>query len=138
MRLAIPPSFTDFSTCHRSVIASHLATAFRPAAGYCPELAQQSSHDPAQSQTETQASGSPRPIAATHSARQVAAQILQQSILQSVWGPPAYCVVRQSVTLFDKQLNGVGKYVRGGQGSGKLKFDLHARRRSNQYATSSQ
>ncbi|MEZ6074508.1 MAG: hypothetical protein R3C56_02190 [Pirellulaceae bacterium] len=32
--------------------------------------------------------------------------------------------MRQSVTLFDKQLNGVGKYVRGGQGSGKLKFDL--------------
>ncbi|MCC7335544.1 MAG: hypothetical protein IT422_10620 [Pirellulaceae bacterium] len=88
------------------------------------ELAQQSSHEPSQNQTETQASGSPRPIAATHSARQVAAQILQQSILQSVWGPPAYCVVRQSVTLFDKQLNGVGKYVRGGQGSGKLKFDL--------------
>lgn len=67
---------------------------------------------------------SPRPIPATHSSREVAAQILQQSILQSVWGPPAYCVVRQSVDMFGKQLNGVGNYVRGGQGSGKLKFDL--------------
>ncbi len=67
---------------------------------------------------------SPRPIPAAHSSREVAAQILQQSILQSVWGPPAYCVVRQSVNIFGKQLNGVGKYVRGGRGSGKLKFDL--------------
>ncbi len=67
---------------------------------------------------------SPQPIPASHSSREVAAQILQQSILQSVWGPPAYCVVRQSVNIFGKQLNGVGKYVRGGQGSGKLKFDL--------------
>ncbi len=80
--------------------------------------------EPAQNPTGAEASGSPRPIPAKHSTRDVAAQILRQSILQSVWGPPAYCVVRQSVTLFDKQLNGVGKYVRGGQGSGKLKFDL--------------
>lgn len=77
-----------------------------------------------QESTQEPEQESPRPIPAAHSSREVAAQILQQSILQSVWGPPAYCVVRQSVEIFGKQLNGVGKYVRGGQGSGKLKFDL--------------
>ena len=78
----------------------------------------------AQSSTNSQVSSSPRTAPAMHSSRDVAVQILQQSILQSVWGPPAYCVVRQSVTMFGKQLNGVGKYVRGGEGGGKLKFDL--------------
>lgn len=88
------------------------------------EPAQQIAHESAQTSTGSEVSSSPRPVPAMHSTRDVATQILQQSILQSVWGPPAYCVVRQSVTLFGKQLNGVGKYVRGGQGSGKLKFDL--------------
>jgi hypothetical protein len=54
----------------------------------------------------------------------VATQILHQAILQSVWGPPAYCIVRQNVRLFGKELTGVGEFVRGGQGSGKLKFNL--------------
>lgn len=80
--------------------------------------------EPADAASTAQDSNAPRPIPASHSTREVAAQILQQSILQSVWGPPAYCVVRQSVNMYGKQLNGVGKYVRGGQGSGKLKYDL--------------
>ncbi len=73
---------------------------------------------------QAQEVGGARPIPVSLAPREVATQILHQSILQSVWGPPAYCVVRQSVHIFGKQLNGVGKYVRGGQGSGKLKFDL--------------
>lgn len=114
-------------TCRRAIALVLLAIWQLPLvqpSATAQELAKPSSQESAQNRTNTEASGSPRPIPATHSAREVAAQILQQSILQSVWGPPAYCVVRQSVTLFDKQLNGVGKYVRGGQGSGKLKFDL--------------
>ncbi len=96
-----------------------LPTPLQPSAN-AQEPAQQLARNPAGAPGTTP----PHPIPAMHSASDVAAQILQQSILQSVWGPPAYCVVRQSVTLFGKQLNGVGKYVRGGQGSGKLKFDL--------------
>jgi hypothetical protein len=71
-----------------------------------------------------QESGVPDPIPASRSPHELATQILHQSILQSVWGPPAYCVVRQSVHVFGKQVSGVGEYVRGGQGSGKLKFNL--------------
>lgn len=64
------------------------------------------------------------PIPASKSPQEIASQILHEAILQSVWGPPAYCIVRQSVQVFGKQLNGVGEFVRGGQGSGKLKFNL--------------
>ncbi len=64
------------------------------------------------------------PIPASPSPQEISARILQKSIWQSVWGPPAYCVVRQSVEMFDKQLSGVGDYVRGGQGGGKLKYSL--------------
>ncbi len=69
-------------------------------------------------------SSSPQPIPVTQSPEQAANFILQQAILKSVWGPPAYCVVRQSMHIFGKELNGVGEFVRGGQGSGKLKFNL--------------
>ncbi len=64
------------------------------------------------------------PIPVARSQEEVATVILQQAIIQSVWGPPAHCVVRQSVHVFGKELTGVGEYVRGGQGSGKLKFNL--------------
>jgi hypothetical protein len=64
------------------------------------------------------------PIPASHSPSEVANHILQQSLLQSVWGPPVHCVVRQSVQVFGKQTSGVGDFVRAGQGSGKLKFHL--------------
>lgn len=66
----------------------------------------------------------PAPIPATVSPEELGDRIMQQAILQSVWGPPAHCLVRQSVNVFDKQLSGVGEFVRGGQGSGKLKFIL--------------
>lgn len=55
---------------------------------------------------------------------EIASRILQKAILQSVGGPPAYCIVRQKVHMFDKQLSGIGDYVRGGNWSGKLKFNL--------------
>ncbi|MCA9126137.1 MAG: hypothetical protein KDB22_03590 [Planctomycetales bacterium] len=53
-----------------------------------------------------------------------AASILQLSLLDSVWGRPVYSKVRQSISIFDKQMSGIGHYVRGGRGSGKLKFEL--------------
>lgn len=69
-------------------------------------------------------SPAPQPIPLVQSPEQAANVILQQAIIKSVWGPPAYCVVRQSVHAFGNELNGVGEFVRGGLGSGKLKFSL--------------
>ncbi len=74
--------------------------------------------------TLAQPSVSPEPIPVTHSPQEVSARILQKAIWESVWGPPAYCVVRQEVEMYGKQLNGKGDYVREGQGSGKLKYYL--------------
>ncbi|MCA9134504.1 MAG: hypothetical protein KDA45_15145, partial [Planctomycetales bacterium] len=71
-----------------------------------------------------QSGDGPQPIPLSAPPSEVATQILHQAILQSVWGPPAYCAVRQSVQVFGKQLRGVGTYFRGGQGSGKLRFSL--------------
>ena len=65
-----------------------------------------------------------KPIQATISPQEAAARILQKSIWDSVWGPPTYCIVRQSVGMYGKEFNGQGHYVREGQGSGKLKYDL--------------
>jgi hypothetical protein len=75
---------------------------------------------PAQAQSESPSS----PGASIHSPDEVASRIWHQAILQSVWGPSVHCVVRQSIYAFGKQLSGVGDYVRGGQGSGKLKYHL--------------
>lgn len=71
-----------------------------------------------------QTSSTPQPIPLSSSPHEVAVRILHHALLQSVWGPPAYCQVRQSVFLFGKQLSGQGDYIRGGLGSGKLKFNL--------------
>lgn len=67
---------------------------------------------------------SPAGSSPDYSSHEIAQRILQQSILQSVWGPPVHCVVRQSIHLYGKQLSGIGDYVRGGLGSGKLKYSM--------------
>ncbi len=74
--------------------------------------------------TAAQSSLAAESIPAEHTPQEISARILQRSILQSVWGPPAYCVVRQSMSMFSMQLHGVGDYVRGGEGSGRLKYNL--------------
>jgi len=74
--------------------------------------------------TQAQGESPASPGAPFHSPDEMASRIWQQAILQSVWGPPMHCVVRQSIHAFGKQLSGVGDYVRGGQGSGKLKYTL--------------
>ena len=65
-----------------------------------------------------------QPIPAAPATNEIAGQILNRALLESVWGKPAYCDVRQSVRLFDKKVSSFGKYVRGGQGSGRLRMSL--------------
>lgn len=50
--------------------------------------------------------------------------ILHQAMWQSVWGDPVHCKVRQSITIFGKQMSGIGIYVRSGQGRGQLRYSL--------------
>lgn len=64
------------------------------------------------------------PIPAARSSHDIALQILFQSLHEAVWGPPALSEVRQSIQLGNHQMTGFGKYVRGGQGSGKLRMSL--------------
>lgn len=55
---------------------------------------------------------------------EMASLILHWALHEAVWGPPAACTVRQQIEIFGHRLNGFGKYVRGGQGSGRLKLIL--------------
>ncbi len=57
---------------------------------------------------------------------QIAVQILHRSILEAVWGKPMLCEVRQTIVAFDKKRTSFGKYVRGGQGSGRMRLSLQA------------
>lgn len=64
------------------------------------------------------------PIPATRSPQEIAMQILFQSLHEAVWGQPALSDVRQSIQLRGHQMTGFGKYVREGQGTGKLRMSL--------------
>lgn len=55
---------------------------------------------------------------------EIALQILHRSLLESVWGKPMLCEVRQNIRMFDRKRSSFGKYVRGGQGSGKMRLSL--------------
>lgn len=72
--------------------------------------------------TATQSVGSQSVDAQTPN--EMASLILHWALHEAVWGPPAACTVRQQIEIFGHRLNGFGKYVRGGQGSGKLKLIL--------------
>lgn len=56
--------------------------------------------------------------------REMAAQILHRCLMESVWGKPVLCEVRQNIRMFDKKRSSFGKYVRGGQGGGKMRLSL--------------
>jgi hypothetical protein len=56
--------------------------------------------------------------------RASANQILQQALLESVWGGPIFCEVRQTAEMFGKKRTGFGKFVRGGKGSGLMRVSL--------------
>jgi hypothetical protein len=55
---------------------------------------------------------------------EAATRIVHRTLLESVWGTPVFCEVRQTIEWFDKRRNGFGKYVRGGLGSGRLRMSL--------------
>lgn len=50
--------------------------------------------------------------------------ILHEALLDSVWGKPVFSKVRQRISIFDKQMSGVGEYLRSGSGRGLLRFQL--------------
>lgn len=56
--------------------------------------------------------------------RDRAVQVLQWTLLESVWGEAVFCEVRQTTEWFGKKRSGFGKYVRGGKGSGRMRMSL--------------
>lgn len=56
--------------------------------------------------------------------REISVQILHRALLESVWGEPTHCAVRQSIQIFDKKCSSFGNYVRGGKGLGSLRLTL--------------
>ncbi|MEZ6133748.1 MAG: hypothetical protein R3C53_02445 [Pirellulaceae bacterium] len=77
----------------------------------------------AQTQSSNAATTSP-PIPISPAPQEIGTKILHQSLHAAVWGPPALCEVHQTVELYGHKMSGFGKYVRGGQGSGKLRMSL--------------
>lgn len=55
---------------------------------------------------------------------EAAVQIVHRALMESVWGSPVLCEVRQNIRQFNKKRSSFGKYVRGGQGSGKMRLSL--------------
>ncbi len=53
-----------------------------------------------------------------------ATAILHRSLIASVWGKPVHCTVRQTIEMFDMKMSGVGTYVRGGKGTGRMRYSL--------------
>lgn len=66
----------------------------------------------------------PAPIPAQRSPEELATRILHIALHQSVWGPPAKCEVRQQIHLYGKEINCFGRFIRAGQGSGKLNLKM--------------
>ncbi len=64
------------------------------------------------------------PIPTTRTPQEISQQILYQSLHDAVWGHPTLCDVRQTILLRGQQMTGFGKYVRGGQGSGRMRMSL--------------
>ncbi|GIW98424.1 MAG: hypothetical protein KatS3mg111_1757 [Pirellulaceae bacterium] len=67
-------------------------------------------------------------------AHQVAQRLLLLALRDAVWGPAVLCDVRQTVWMDGQQWTGVGKYVRAGEGTGKLKFQLQMPGRTTAHA----
>ena len=53
-----------------------------------------------------------------------ATMIMEYATHSAVWGPPAWCQVRQQIRVHKQQFSGAGKFIRGGQGTGKLNLSL--------------
>ncbi len=65
-----------------------------------------------------------QPIPATESPQEIGQQIMHRALHEAVWGSPALCDIRQTIQLYQHRTTGFGKYVRGGQGGGKLRMSL--------------
>lgn len=50
--------------------------------------------------------------------------IVRRAIWQAVWGDPVNSRVRQRISMYGKELIGVGSYCHAGQGSNKLKWQM--------------
>lgn len=77
-----------------------------------------------QSKPATLGEASSPPIASPRSPHEIGTQILHLALHEAVWGPAAYCNVRQSTQAFDHKITGFGKFIRAGQGSGRMKLSL--------------
>lgn len=82
------------------------------------------SQDLISAKAESSNSPTAQPIPAHPTAREVGTQILKQALLESVWGQPTMCEVRQMIQHGDKKRSGFGKYVRGGKGNLELRMSL--------------
>ena len=80
--------------------------------------------EPVTTQSPAAASTTAPPIPPSPSPQVLASKLLYRALHESVWGPPAHCNVRQSISVLGKNLTGFGRYVRAGQGSGKLRMSL--------------
>lgn len=74
--------------------------------------------------TDSEQGNLPEPIVAQSSPEDLATRVLHIALHQAVWGPPAWCEVRQQMNAYGQQINCFGKFVRAGQGSGKLNLNL--------------
>lgn len=79
------------------------------------------SADPGGQSTPT---GPAQPIPAIPAPRDIGMRILHRTLLESVWGPPTMCDVRQSIQIVDKKRSSFGKYVRSGKGLGRMRMTL--------------
>ncbi|MFO0939462.1 MAG: hypothetical protein U0930_01715 [Pirellulales bacterium] len=72
----------------------------------------------------TQSPPPAQPIPAIPAPRDIGMRILHRTLLESVWGPPTMCEVRQSIQIVDKKRSTFGKYVRSGKGLGRMRMTL--------------
>ncbi len=64
----------------------------------------------------------------------LAGRVLLLALHDAVWGPAILCDVRQRIEFDGLQLNGIGKYVREGKGTGRIKLHLQFPGRSGAHA----
>ena len=74
--------------------------------------------------TQPESGSVAQPIPIPQDQQQIASVILHRALIDSVWGKPMLCDVRQTITFGSRKMSGFGKYLRGGQGSGRLKMEL--------------
>jgi hypothetical protein len=106
-------------------IAILAACCLNVSVGTPPQTTPQASRKEAASTNSQAAStNSLEPISTEITPRELATRILHAALIQSVWGQPAWCRVRQRIEIYDQHVSSTGSFVRGGLGSGKLNLTL--------------